>query len=104
MAAIAVQQQMCYACKVKKAESDMFIHTKGKAGDANGKGFLDDWWKCKACHALHSRIQRLRDSHGDLVSGFKDMDQTTKEGFMARAHTMFKVTLVKELSEAVHHI
>jgi len=105
MAAIAVQQQMCYACKVKKAESDMFIHTKAgtKAGDAN-TGFLDDVWKCKACHALHSRIQRLRGSHGDLVSGFKDMDQTTKEGFLARAHTMFKVTLVKELSEAVHHI
>ena len=112
MAAIAVQQQKCYACKMTKAESDMFLTTKAngasiatdrppREGSLHGV-VSTDIWKCKSCHALHSRINRLQASHGDLVSGYKDMDQTTKEGFLARAGTMFKATLVKELSEAVH--
>ena len=97
MLAIVVQRQKCYACKTTKEESDMFVAIK-----AGTKGSQTDVWKCNACHALHSRINRLQASHGELVSGFKDMDQTTKDGFLARAATMFKGTLVKELSEAVH--
>ena len=80
-----------------KEENEMFVAIK-----AGTKGSKSDVWKCNPCHALHSRINRLQDSHGLLVSGFKDMDQTTKEGFLGRAANMFKGTLVKELSEAVH--
>ena len=98
-----VQQHQCYACKMTKADSDMFISTKSGT-TASHSGFATDIWKCKGCHALHSRINRLQASHGDLVSGFKDMDHTTKEDFLARAGNMFKATLVKELSEAVHYI
>ena len=75
----------------------MFIAIK-----AGSKGAQHDVWKCKPCHALNSRINRLQESHGLLVSGFKDMDLTTKEDFLSRAAGMFKTVLIKELSEAVH--
>ena len=58
-------------------------------------GASEDVWKCNSCHALNSRINRLKGTHGNLVQGFQNMDHSTKEDFMSKAGNMFKAELTK---------
>ena len=90
----AVVMKMCGTCKQLKDTKIMYINIK-----AGSLGSKEDVWKCRACNALISRINRLTDL--ELISGYNKMEQSTKEDFMSKAVDMFKQDLAKELQEAL---
>ena len=93
-----VDMKVCTTCKQMKDKKVMYISLKKELA-----GRKDDAWKCKACNALNSRINRLRESgYDDLVDGFQEMETNTREQFMVRASNMFRAELAKQLNEAYH--
>jgi len=92
-----VDMKCCITCTQLKDSKLMFICIK-----AGSKGSPKDVWKCRACHALDSRVARLRDIHEELVDGYREMEHATKADFMQKAAKMFQGDLAKELQEALH--
>lgn len=57
--------------------------------------------RCKKCHNLRSRIERLRNHHGQLVQDWRDLSTEEKDSFITQNAELTGGHLLSKLSEVV---
>ena len=58
-------------------------------------------FRCKRCHDLRSRIERLQNGHGNLVEDWRKLSQEEKDAFISSNQELAGPNLVAKLSETI---
>ena len=82
----------CKDCKESVPKKEAY-----KNSSAQGTEF----YRCKPCNRILSRIERLKNTRKELVDGFQKLDPEARAAFLKAAGDLFKEGLKKELQEAI---
>ena len=88
-------EHVCCSCKKETTEDQSFIVVR-----ANGKKNLTDIRRCRRCHALKARMDRLIARKGD-VPGWSEMTAEQKTLFCQKHHDAVGDDLLMRMQETV---
>lgn len=85
----------CCTCSVQVAEGERCLVR------ASAKNQPYNVWRCKPCHALKSRINRIMNKNGNLARDWTEMSEADRSKFIADNKNLYGAELEVKITETV---